>query len=68
MGVGLLTLLVWAPSSTSTDSMEGIEVLARTPYATIGVAEAMASTTTLALVKKPSTGVPMAAETSLIMG
>ena len=68
MKAGLLTPSVWAPSSTSLVSMEGIGVSTGTPYAAVVVAEAMVSATTSTLSKKPFMGVPMAAETSSVVG
>ena len=68
MEASSLTPSVWAPPSTGSGLVEGIGVLTRTPYAVAEAVGAIPSTTKLALLKKPSMGVPMAVKTSLAVG
>ena len=62
-----LTLSVWTLSSTGIGLGEGIGVSAGAPYAAAEL-EAMASATMSTPSKKPSMGMPMAAETSSVVG
>ena len=61
------TLLVWALFSTGPGLGEGIGVLTGAPYVVAKV-KAMASAIMFALSKKPSMGMPMATQTSSVVG